>query len=407
MDETSFQSEFLVASEEKSCKKAHTRLIFSLFLYIAIFSNFDTGVIPAALFSIQKEMPISQLEEAAIGALPFFGISFGSLLVSYLMKKFSTIKVLFLALCCNILCSIWFAFSFTLTSMYFSRFCMGFTQAFWVVYGPVWTNQFSPENRQTTWLGILQGFSPIGIIVGYGLTGLIVNNWLNDWSWRVGVLFQAFGELPGILAFIWLRNKDVAIEAHENDQKDSNKTGELSKIFSNFVYILAVCSNCVAFFVVFGLQFWGTLYMITILEEDSSTAMYTYVAITVTAPFFGVLIGGTISDKLGGYKGNQVLTALKLCLFFSLLATFLALSAGFVFTLASWATFVWLQIFFGACLIPPGSGVVVNSVRKELQTTASGVAQIVYNIMGYFLSPLFSAFIMERFVDKAEGMIWG
>lgn len=40
---------------------------------------------------------------------------------------------------------------------------MGFTQAFWVIYGPVWTNNFSPSERQTTWLGLLQGFSPLGL----------------------------------------------------------------------------------------------------------------------------------------------------------------------------------------------------------------------------------------------------
>lgn len=41
---------------------------------------------------------------------------------------------------------------------------MGFTQAFWVIYGPVWTHNFSPKERQTTWLGLLQGFSPLGKI---------------------------------------------------------------------------------------------------------------------------------------------------------------------------------------------------------------------------------------------------
>lgn len=39
---------------------------------------------------------------------------------------------------------------------------MGFTQAFWVVYGPVWTNYYSPQAKKATWLGIMQGFSPLG-----------------------------------------------------------------------------------------------------------------------------------------------------------------------------------------------------------------------------------------------------
>lgn len=417
MDETCFQSELLPIPKipQPTAKNPPNKKIFALFLYVVIFSNFDTGVIPAALNDIQKGLNLSKVEEAALGSLPFFGISFGALLVSFLMKKLTTLKTLLMALFLNILCSVWFAFSYSLTSMYFSRFLMGFTQAFWVVYGPVWTNHFSPKDSQTTWLGILQGFSPIGIILGYSITALIVNNWDSLWAWRMGVLFQAIGEFPILFVFIFLNNSDLSIkstpksvileEIHEINNEDAKN--DFSAVFSNFLYILAVCSNCVAFFVVFGLQFWGTIYMIDILEQDSGTAMATYVAITLTAPFFGVIFGGFLSDKFGGYKGKRALTALKLCLVFSLFATLIALAAGFVFTLVSWATLVWLQIFFGACLIPPGSGIVVNSVEKQHQTAASGFAQIIYNILGYFLSPLFSAFIMERFVNKEEGMIWG
>ena len=247
------------------------------------------------------------------------------------------------------------------------------------------------------------------------MTAILVNNWTNGFSWRMGVLIQALGELPILFMFFWLTNRDVDINEGFNSERLTN-TNEKSRnvavktfkaLFRNFIYILAVCTNCVAFFVVFGLQFWGTLYIIDILNEDTRTAMVTYTIITITAPFFGVFLGGFISDKCGGYKGKQVLTALKLCLGFSFIGSFFGLWLGFVFTLHFWVPIVWLQIFFGACLIPPGSGVVVNSVEKEFQTSASGMAQLVYNIMGYFLSPLFSAFIMERFNDRLEGMIWG
>ena len=390
-------------------------LIFSLFLYVVIFSNFDTGVIPAALPQIQMKQRLSQVEQAALGSLPFFGISFGSLLVSFFMKRLTTIRTLFLALLFNILSSVWFALSYDLVSMYIARFLMGFTQSFWVVYGPVWTNQYSPSKYHTTWLGILQGFSPIGIMLGYVLTGIIVNNWSSQFSWRLGVLIQAVGEAPIMLAFLWLENKDVDILELKQEKGESTEERPLCKkkrshfgvLVRNFVFISGVCTNCVAFFVVFGLQFWGTLYIIDVLKEDSSNAMIAYSFLTITAPFLGVFAGGYFSDRLGGYKGKQVLTALKFCVFFSLISATIGLMSSFVSTLKLWGPFVWLQIFFGACLIPPGSGVVVNSVGREYQTSASGFAQLVYNILGYFMSPLFSALIMDSFDNRLEGMVWG
>ena len=443
MSDTHFQSSFSISKQNTSCnkpeeletneQKTSRSMIFSLFLYVVIFSNFDTGVIPAALIDFQNELKLDQIEEAAIGSLPFFGISFGSLIVSFCMRKLTTIRTLFIALIFNILSSIWFALSYSLVSMYFARFFMGFSQAFWVVYGPVWTNQFSPSNHHTTWLGILQGFSPIGIILGYIITGIIVNNWSSEFSWRLAVLIQAFGEAPIMFAFFFVKNEDLDIfcskqleitsqteikEAKNSDVPVDNSPDSPGKklqtishfrvLITNYMYVLGVCTNCVAFFVVFGLQFWGTLYIINILDSDPTTAMIAYSCITITAPFLGVFLGGFISDRCGGYKGKQVSTALKLCLGFSLLASVIGVLNGmFVFTLKLWAPLLWLQIFFGACMIPPGSGVIVNSVEKEYQTSASGFAQLVYNILGYFLSPLFSAAIMQSFDDRKKGMIWG
>lgn len=39
---------------------------------------------------------------------------------------------------------------------------MGATQAFCVIYAPVWVNEFSPKEKSTTWMGILHAFVPIG-----------------------------------------------------------------------------------------------------------------------------------------------------------------------------------------------------------------------------------------------------
>jgi MFS family permease len=138
--------------------------IFCLFLYVTVFTNFDTGVIPAALVNIHKELGLNYTQQGLLGSLPNFGISVASFLVSYLIGKFQTKRILTLAIIFNVAFCILFALSENLYALYVSRFFMGFTQAFWIIYGPVWTNYFSPHERQTTWLGFLQGFSPLGIL---------------------------------------------------------------------------------------------------------------------------------------------------------------------------------------------------------------------------------------------------
>ena len=42
-----------------------------------------------------------------------------------------------------------------------------------------------------------------------------------------------------------------------------------------------------------------------------------------------------------------------------------------------------------------------------MQAFGSSVSQLIYNMFGYFLSPIFSATIMDTFDDKLRGMKWG
>ena len=90
------------------------------------------------------------------------GLAFSTLLVSFFTAKYKVKTVLGISLFINLISCFLFAFSYRIELIYTSRFLMGFSQAFWVVYAPVWTNNNSPINSNTTWVGILQGFSPLG-----------------------------------------------------------------------------------------------------------------------------------------------------------------------------------------------------------------------------------------------------
>ncbi len=350
--------------------------IFSLFLYVVIFTNYDTGVIPAALIQIQEELNLNYTQQALLGSLPNFGISCASFFVSYLIKRFTTKPVLSVALFLNIGFCALFALSKNLWALYFSRFFMGFSQAFWVIYGPVWTNNFSPRDRQTTWLGLLQGFSPLGIICGYLVTGLVINFWTVSYSWRLSIIIQGILEFFPLIYFQSFKNVDVDIieyklcmqsnENPDNENNESNLWSQTKKLLSNEVFLLSSFSVCVAFFVVYGIQFWGTFYMIQTMNITVYEAMLTYFVITITAPVMGVLFGGYLLDHMGGYKGENRLVALKMCLLFSGCCVMIAVPAGFVYNMYLFGPLLWLEIFFGACIIPPGTGLVVDSVEEYL-----------------------------------------
>jgi MFS family permease len=144
--------------------KGKRNKIFFAFLLSTLFLNYDTGVIPASLLEILKEIPLDYREQALIGSLVYLGLSFASLFVSLLFNKFGASKVNATMLILNSLCCFVFSFSSNKYVLYLTRFLMGVSEAFIVIYAPVWVNNYSPANSSTTWMGILHSFTAIGII---------------------------------------------------------------------------------------------------------------------------------------------------------------------------------------------------------------------------------------------------
>jgi hypothetical protein len=44
---------------------------------------------------------------------------------------------------------------------------------------------------------------------------------------------------------------------------------------------------------------------------------------------------------------------------------------------------------------------------RDCQATSSSISQLIFNFFGYFLSPMLTGIIMDMFVEKRVGFIWG
>lgn len=125
------------------------RSTHALFCCTIAILNFDTGIMPASLFKITEEIDMTFQQQAAIGSLVFLGLCVGSLLVTTVFQRFSAAKVLSLMIVFNAISASLFSLSSNLYFLYFMRFAMGFTKSFFVIYGPVWVNEFAPSENST------------------------------------------------------------------------------------------------------------------------------------------------------------------------------------------------------------------------------------------------------------------
>ena len=454
-----FNNLYKLSEAEEDIPSFHRTLIFIFFLLSNLFLNYDTGVIPAALIEITKEINLDYTEQALIGSLVYLGLSFASLFVGYIFSKFSPSKVCSLVLLLNCLS----CFIFSLTSikiiLFTMRFLMGATEAFIVIYGPVWVNNFSPLEYSTTWMGILHSCTVLGVVTGYVSASIIINFFSNIFTWRFSIQIQGFADILFAL-FFWFENDDFikvdvrkTISANEmelenrnsnvnnnnqfnttvprgtissnplnsrmrnrryNPRIDSIETSNLGGYFFQAktvlktpLYITITFGMCSIYFIVTGIQLWMTKYLIEILEGEQLLVNTIFSIISITAPLSGVILGGTFSDQYGGYKGENAIKAIKMCIAFGFISFVFAFPMGFLFQLIYLCILLWTFLFFGAAIIPIGTGIMISSVPKDCQATSSSISQLIFNLFGYFSSPMLTGYIMDRFIDKRQGFIWG
>ena len=377
--------------------------IFRILVLLNVVLNYDSGVIPASLLQITEQIPMTYPQTASLVSMSYLGLGVSCLFVPSILQKYSASKVILFTLCLNCGFCLLFSFSSDVLTMLASRLGMGFTQAFIVIYSPVWINEFSPKQKEGLWMGILQSSVPIGVVLGYSLAAFFKLAQL--FSWRFSVQLQCVLELPLIVWFGFLQTEDVDVLDHSQDTFQLASLKEQVKMLVlNPICLLLTFALGSLYFVVAGVQYWVTIYMLRVLRLDFAVVIAGFVLTSVTAPLSGVYCGGKIVEFVGGYKGRNLVDALWVCFVAAVLAAFCTLPAGIAD--GGFGAFVslWMMMFFGAVVVPSATGACVNSVEREYQSNTSSFLQICANIGGFFLSPLLSALYMESFEDHVEGL---
>ena len=103
---------YLKTQDELLIPEDKRKFIFRLFLLSDLFLNYDTGVIPAALIQITKEINLDYSEQAMIGSLVYLGLSFASVFAGLIFSKYSPKNVCAIILILNCVSCLIFSFSY-------------------------------------------------------------------------------------------------------------------------------------------------------------------------------------------------------------------------------------------------------------------------------------------------------
>lgn len=166
------------------------------------------------------------------------------------------------------------------------------------------------------------------------------------------------------------------------------------------IFCLIVGGLTAVYFVVTGVQYWSTIFMIKSLHASKYLVNALFVVVAGTGPIFGVFYGGWLIDRYGGYIGvEQRAKSLGICMALGITAFAIAAVTTFFNDIYITAAFLWLLLFFGGSILPACTGIFISVVPAEHRALASSLSVMVFNLFGYSLSPYLTGLMMEWVLD--------
>lgn len=128
------------------------------------------------------------------------------------------------------------------------------------------------------------------------------------------------------------------------------------------------------------------------LEKEVVFSIFGFVSIS--GPVFGVIFGGVISSKLGGYNNPNSLywTAAV-----SVFSVFMSVPIPYLGDDKVWIQIIllWFMLFCGGMMLPGIMGMMLNTVDENLKTTANSIANTSFNLLGFLPSPYIYGLISD------------
>jgi len=399
----------------QSLSIADRKRVLWIMCLLKVITSYDSGAYGAVLGiddGIAQALQLSVVDEGALGSAPFIGNTIGCAVAGVLFSQYEAKPMLLFGMGMHFTSTILFALAPSFIVALLSRVLIGFTLSFVVVYSVVWTDVFAPQQYATTWLAAMNAGVPLGMLLGFIMGGSVIPEL--ELSWRLTFVFKAIVLLP---LLVMLKrtppshvNDPGATQAHRQSKLNNEKhpstcqsiARNSSTLLRNELFVCAVAGLVVLYFVVTAMQVFITSYLRgPPFYASMTTIVFGFGVTSVTAPVFGVVTGGVILDRLGGYQTNLRRAALfgAAC---GTGAAWFGLLACYMTTVPTFIAALWFMLFVGAANVPVGTGILMASVPPSMRPTASAYAAVAFNVFGYFLGPIFCGFVADQTGSLAQ-----
>jgi len=384
------------------------RWIIVLLLCLVYMINYlDRVALSITVPMIEKELTINPEQFGMIFGSFFFGYAIFNFLGGLAVDKFGPTLVMGLAVgLWSIFCGMT-AIATGFYSMLILRVLFGMAEGPICASANKMINGWFPKKQAATAMGLLSAGSPLGGAVA----GPIVGYLAISFGWRPA--FMIIASIGIVWMLVWFftaadnPEKSHRVTEHErqwvnrlktekiNDEEDLTQSAQTLGYYLRqpIILVTAFAFFCYNYILFFFLS-WFPAYLVQAhglnIKEMSLTTVIPWIV-----GFFGLALGGIISDKIFNLTGRLLLSR-KIVLVVSLLAAAICVAlAGVVTRVVPAVMLMSVSIFF---LYTTGAiywAIIQDVVHKSKVGSASGFIHLIGSVSG-IIGPIATGFIVQN-----------
>ena len=384
-------------------------IIFFYIISLSLFESLDQGIIPTSVRTIKIDLKINDIQYGTFNSLFFFGKILGSFSFIFLLNKLNRKIILIISLIIYGISLFIFRFFSHIQTLYISRTIIGFFDVFFIVYPPVWSDQYGIKNKKTLMMVLVQIFKPSGVMIGF-ILGTIFN-WKKAIDIQIIILsiylfFSFFFDKNYFSNKLFSKNKinedeiskfSLISSSSKNEKKikKNNNQNIIINLISNPTFMIYVLARASLVFPLTIIQTWIIDYLENALKiTDKKIRLISTGIITSTAPTLGILMGGFLLQKVGGYE-NKKASLISIILFsFSFIG---CIFFPFCDNIISLSICLWIGFFFGSSLFPILIGIILSCNKNEFKASANSMTTFISNVIGHMPAPYIYGVINNKY----------
>ena len=404
-----------LGSNKLHLKRGPRWCVYILILLSSMFSALDGTIFNTAITWVKEDLKFTNEDYGLFSSMLFVGKIVGAFGFIFLLNLINR-KYLFVL---SMLMSGGGMIVYTMCSvkyiLYTVRSILGFFNVFFIIYSPVWIDQYGIRKYKTLMITSIQITIPIG-----GIIGSVMGTYLH---WRVALRVTAcFLVIEGLALFCinsdYFSNKiyssmspsqakDYTVPSiyeimekkeETKEKKDENNNHSIFGLLKNKTFLVYAFSRSFLLFPLIASSTFINDYFQNVLGvNDKSVRLGVLTALSLSGTLLGSIIGGIIGTLIGGYQNKRASIAL---IFLQIISAVSSIIVPYMNTLFTFAILFGINMTFISAIMPIITGMVITSVPNEQRAMANSLTSLIVNLFGMMPGPYIYGKLNTLYDDK-------